>query len=118
VALATIFYWIRFETSLFVGSYDSQSYGGGMVYMLMTPVYIYATDRKEGYVVRKLQRGLGAIETLCERWNINISEDVTQTFYFSHRLRLPEAHLTMNGRNIPFVNHIKYLGVIFDKRIT
>jgi hypothetical protein len=30
----------------------------------------------------------------------------------------PEAHLTLNGRNIPFINHVKYLGVIFDKRIT
>jgi hypothetical protein len=26
--------------------------------------------------------------------------------------------LTLNGWNIPFVNHVKYLGVIFDKRIT
>jgi hypothetical protein len=24
----------------------------------------------------------------------------------------------LNGQNIPFVNHVKYLGVIFDKRIT
>jgi hypothetical protein len=29
-----------------------------------------------------------------------------------------EARLTLNGRNISFVNHVKYLGVIFDKRIT
>jgi hypothetical protein len=35
--------------------------------------YIYATDRKEGYVLRKLQRGLSAIETWCERWNIKIT---------------------------------------------
>jgi hypothetical protein len=28
---------------------------------------LYATDRKEGYVHRKLQRGLNAIETWCER---------------------------------------------------
>jgi hypothetical protein len=26
--------------------------------------------------------------------------------------------LTLNGRNIPFVNNIKYLGVIFDRKIT
>jgi hypothetical protein len=26
-------------------------------------------------------------------------------------------HLTLNGRNVPFVNRVKYLGVIFDKRI-
>jgi hypothetical protein len=36
---------------------------------------------------------------------------------FSHRLRPPGAHLTLNGRNIPFDSHVKYLGVIFDKRI-
>jgi hypothetical protein len=45
-----------------------------------------------------------------------INEDETQAMYFSHRLRSPEAHLTLNWRNIPFVNHAKYLGVIFDKR--
>jgi hypothetical protein len=37
---------------------------------------------------------------------------------FSHRPRPPEAHLTLNGCNIPFINHVKYLGIIFDKRIT
>jgi hypothetical protein len=39
-------------------------------------------------------------------------------FYFSHRIRAPESLLTLNGRNIPFVNNVKYLGVIFDERIT
>jgi hypothetical protein len=54
---------------------------------------------------------------VCERWNIKINEDKTQAIYFSHRLRPFEAHFTLNGRNIPFVNHVKYFGVIFDKRI-
>jgi hypothetical protein len=45
---------------------------------------LYATERKEGYVLRKLQRGLDAIETWCERWNIKINEDKTQAIYFSH----------------------------------
>jgi hypothetical protein len=46
------------------------------------------------------------------------NEDTTQAIYFSYRLRPPEAHLTLNGQNIPFVSHVKYLGVIFDKWIT
>jgi hypothetical protein len=49
---------------------------------------------------------------------MKINEDKIQTIYFSHRIRPPEAHLTVNGRNITFVNHVKYFGVIFDKRIT
>jgi hypothetical protein len=73
---------------------------------------------KEGYILRKLQRGLSAIEMWCECWNIKINEDKTWAFYFSHRLRPPEAHHTLNGWNIPFINDVKFLGVVFDKRIT
>jgi hypothetical protein len=54
----------------------------------------------------------------CERWNIKINEDKTQAIYFSHQRAPPKSLLTLNGRNIPFVNNVKYLGVIFDKRIT
>jgi hypothetical protein len=67
---------------------------------------LYATERKEAYVIRKLQRGLDEIETWCERWNIKINEDKTQAIYFSHRIRTPESLLTLNGRNIPFVNNV------------
>jgi hypothetical protein len=79
---------------------------------------LYATDRKEGFVVRKLQRGLSSMETRCERWNIKINEDKTRGIYFSRSLRQPGSHLTLNVRNIPFVNSVKYLGVIFDKKDT
>jgi hypothetical protein len=36
----------------------------------------------------------------------------------SDMCRSPEAHLTLNGQNTPFIYHVKYLGVIFDKSIT
>jgi hypothetical protein len=53
-----------------------------------------------------------------ERWNIEINEDKTWSIYFSHRRAPPESLLTLNGWNIPFLNNVKYIGVIFDKRIT
>jgi hypothetical protein len=31
---------------------------------------------------------------------------------------MPGDDLQLNGRNIPFVNSVKYLGVIFDRRMT
>jgi hypothetical protein len=79
---------------------------------------LYATDRKEGFVVRKFQRGLSSMETLCEGWNIKINEDKTQGIYFSRSHRPPESHLTLNGRNTQFVNSVKYLDVIFDMNVT
>jgi hypothetical protein len=46
------------------------------------------------------------------------SMKIRQAMYFPHKLRILEVHLTLNGRNIFFVNHVKYLGVIFGKCIT
>jgi hypothetical protein len=36
---------------------------------------LYGTDCKEGYVLRKIQRGLDSIEAWCKHWNIRINED-------------------------------------------
>jgi hypothetical protein len=58
------------------------------------------------------------METYCERWNIKINEEKTRGIYFSRIRRLPESHLALNGRNITFINSVKYLGVIFDKKVT
>jgi hypothetical protein len=46
---------------------------------------IYRTERKDGYVLRKLQRGFTSVESWCERWNIKINEDKAQAIYFSRR---------------------------------
>lgn len=53
----------------------------------------------------------------CERWNIEINEEKTRAIHFSRRLTPVEACLTMNRRNVPFVNQVKNLGVVFDSRI-
>jgi hypothetical protein len=80
--------------------------------------YMYATDRKEVYVVRRLQRSLNSIETWCERWNIKINKDEIRAVCLCHKLRPPEVTLALNGWSIPFVIHVKYLDVIFHKGIT
>jgi hypothetical protein len=83
----------------------------------MTPVYI--CDRPpRGLCTQKASSGLSAIETWFELWNININEDKTQAFHLSNTLKPPEDYLTFNERNIPSVNHVKYLGVIFNNLIT
>jgi hypothetical protein len=79
---------------------------------------LYVTDRKEGYVLRKIQRGLDSMAAWCKQWNIKINEDKTPAIYFTRRNRPPDSLLTLNGRNIPFVNSVKYLGVLFDKTMT
>jgi hypothetical protein len=79
---------------------------------------LYATGHKEGYVLRNIQSGLDSMAAWCKRWNIKINEDKTRAIYFTHRNRPRDSLLTLNGRNILFVNSVKYLGVLFDKRMT
>jgi hypothetical protein len=50
-------------------------------------------------------------------WNIKINDEKTRAIYFCHQIRLPEATLTLNGRSILFANSVKYLGLIFYKKI-
>jgi hypothetical protein len=59
-----------------------------------------------------LQRGLTAAKPWCESWNININERKTRAISF------PGDVLQLNGKNILFVKNVKYLGVIFDTRMT
>jgi hypothetical protein len=58
------------------------------------------------------------METWCEILNFKINEEKTLGTYFSGIRRPPESHLTLNGRNIPFVNSVKYIGVFVDMKIT
>jgi hypothetical protein len=44
VGLATIFYSLRFETSLFVASYDLQGYGGGIRSRLHTGLTAFSSE--------------------------------------------------------------------------
>jgi hypothetical protein len=47
-----------------------------------------------------------------------VQRSYNQGSWSSKSVRPSEAHLTLNGRNMPFVNHAIYLGVIFYKRFT
>jgi hypothetical protein len=78
---------------------------------------IYATEKHERHVLCKLQRRFTAVNLWCERWNIAFNEGKIQAAHSSIRLRVPDDVLQLNGRDIPFVNNITYLGVT-DRRIT
>jgi hypothetical protein len=56
--------------------------------------------------------------SLNERRNTKMNEGKAQVIYFSRRLRVPEDGRELNKRNIPFIKYVKYLGVIFDRRMS
>jgi hypothetical protein len=65
---------------------------------------IYATDRKEGNVLRKMQRGLSAIETWCDPLN--------QTAWVrTQRRSSPYHQLTANWLSAAWLAHLALLFV-------
>jgi hypothetical protein len=79
---------------------------------------IYATEKYERRVFCKLQRGLTAVNSWCERWNIKINDGETQAIYFYRTVGVSDGVLQLNGRDIPSVKNITYLGVILDRKMT
>jgi hypothetical protein len=56
VGLATIFYCLRFETSLLVASYNPQGYGGDVLPRLHTGVCVSSVSHSRKTVLRELIR--------------------------------------------------------------
>jgi hypothetical protein len=72
-----------------------------LVSLLITPVYMWQTAKR--VMLRELQGGFSVTEMWCECWNTK---------------RSPWDVSYMNWWNISFINNIKYVNVIFNKRIT
>jgi hypothetical protein len=61
---------------------------------------IYPAEKHKRRVLCKLQRGLTAVNSWCERWNRKLKEGKTHT-----RLRVLDAVIQLNERDSPFVNN-------------
>jgi hypothetical protein len=57
---------------------DAPQAQGVYLALFADDICLYATDRKEGLILRKLQRGLNSMEAWCEPWNIKIDEEKTR----------------------------------------
>jgi hypothetical protein len=63
--------------------FSASPLGGYIIRPTKLSSVIYVTDCKEGFVIRKLQRGLSSMETWHVRWNIKINEDQTRDLFLS-----------------------------------
>jgi hypothetical protein len=85
-----------------------------LILLCSRAVPLFTRQKREGRFICKSQRGLTAVRSLCERWNMKINERKTQVIYFSGRLVVPQDVLQLNGQDILFVDNVTYLGVTFN----
>jgi hypothetical protein len=57
---------------------DAPQTSGVHLALFVDDTCLYATDGKDGFVLRKVQSGLGPMETWCESCNVKINDDETR----------------------------------------
>jgi len=71
-------------------------------------------------IIKSLQTKLDLIQKWCEKWGFILSREKTIAVIFSRKRPedLPPPNLTLNGEKIEWKTEVKFLGTIFDSRLT
>jgi hypothetical protein len=70
------------------------------------------------FIVVKLQEALDALVKWCDTWGFRISVEKTTAVLFTNYHCSINNKLTIRGVPIPVANSFKFLGVMFDRRLT
>ena len=70
-------------------------------------------------VLVKMQRALDCLETWTTRWGMLFSGQKSSAVIFSRYRTRPPPDRTLNiqGTDIPYVDHARFLGIVFDSRL-
>ena len=77
---------------------------------------IYKSGRNVAHLQKVVQRNLDRIQSWCDMWGFRISTEKSVAVPFTNSIEM--ANLTVNGRPIQCVKETKFLGMIFDRRLT
>lgn len=93
-----------------------------------TSLALYADDTaivtsspRSSYIAQKLTKALHILETYFRKWKIRINPSKTELIIFTRRYSkqyVRKDNVTFQGKIIQWLDHVKYLGVTFDKRLT
>lgn len=90
----------------------------------MTSLAVYADDTailarstQPQMVTRYLQEAMDRLEEWCSLWRISVNPEKSSAILMTRRRFQPEGDVKMFDRVIPWVNQVKYLGVILDKTL-
>ena len=72
------------------------------------------------FAANLLQQDLLKLATWCAKWRIKLNPEKTKVIIFSRSLlaRKAELHLTLYGEPLKIYPQVKFLGIIFDSKLT
>ena len=77
---------------------------------------IYKSGRNMAHLQKVVQRNLDRIQSWCDMWGFRISTEKSVAVPFTNSIEM--VNLIVNGRPIQCVKETKFLGMIFDRRLT
>ena len=78
---------------------------------------IFKSGKNLDYIKNSIQKNLNKISDWCDLWGFKISLDKTVAVIFSHR-KFHNINLSLNNQPIKVDNKAKFLGLIFDSRLS
>lgn len=93
-------------------------FGNAKIFTYADDTAVLAHSRNLNLGRRYLQSATDSILEWMEKWKIKVNPKKTQAIVFSRKAALPSDQLEINGEEIPWSNKVKYLGVIFDRKLT
>lgn len=80
----------------------------------------YCASRYVKHIEKSLQSAVSKYKAYFTRWKIKMNENKTQAIFFTKRRskQIPTGPLRIGSSLIEWSNSVKYLGFIFDKRLT
>ena len=81
-------------------------------------VCIWESGLRLKEIIEKLQVSLDGISTWCRSWGFNISSEKSAVVVFTRRRKIPSLNLRLNDITIEVRKEFKYLGLIFDSRLS
>ncbi|GBN64791.1 putative RNA-directed DNA polymerase from transposon X-element, partial [Araneus ventricosus] len=88
-------------------------------YLYVDDLYISCTGTNMNFIQRQLQTAVNNITQWCNSNGFTISTSKTAGVHFCRKRNLHlDPEIKLYGEIIAFVNEIRFLGVIFDKKLT
>lgn len=79
---------------------------------------IFKSGKNLDTILESIQKNLDRISAWCDLWGFKINTDKTTAVLFTHRIDKIERNLVINGNAIKIDKTVKFLGVIFDSKLT
>jgi ribonuclease HI/exonuclease III len=81
-------------------------------------IAIWKSNRNIPFLVKQVQQDLDAICGWCRKWGFNLSPAKSTGIIFSNKKKVPNFGIKIFGADIGMVKSAKFLGLVFDSKMT